>query len=77
MSLQAGAINTTYSPSIQLNPTILTINVLEPLTPAEQFESFWKSFGGLIALIGGGFAAGSSALVFDRLKKKRADSSSG
>jgi hypothetical protein len=77
MSLEPSTINTTYSPSIPLKQTILTINVLQPLTPEEQFESFWKSFGGLIALVGGGFAAGFSALVFDKLKKKRADSSSG
>jgi hypothetical protein len=59
------------SPSVSLNATILSINVLEKLTPIEQFDSFWRSFGGLIALIGGGFAAGFSALVFDRLKKKK------
>ncbi|MGB7954587.1 MAG: hypothetical protein WCF23_11460 [Candidatus Nitrosopolaris sp.] len=47
---------------------------MKALTPQQQFESFWKSFGGLIALIGGGFAAGFSALVFDRLKRKRGES---
>jgi hypothetical protein len=70
-SLELGNLNTSYSPSISLNATILAINVLEKLTPLEQFDNFWKSFGGLIALIGGGFAAGFSALVFDRFKKKK------
>ena len=69
--LEPGNLNTLYTPSITLNPTILTVNVLETSTPQEQFENFWKSF----ALIGGGFAAGFSALVFDRPKKKRANSS--
>lgn len=51
----------------------LTVEVLEPLTPSEIFEDFWGLYGDLIGLIGGGFAAGFSALVFDRLNRKRED----
>lgn len=49
----------------------LSINVLEPLSPTEVFKNFWDTFGDPISLIGGGFAAGFSALVFNRMIKKR------
>lgn len=53
--------------------TNLTVNVLDPLTSSEIFKDFWDVYGDLIGLIGGGFAAGFSALVFDRLNRKRKD----
>ncbi len=49
----------------------LTVKVLEPLSILEQFKNFWDVFGDPISLIGGAFAAGFSALVFDRMNKKR------
>ena len=48
----------------------LAITVVEPLSFAEQFKEFWITYGGVISLIGGGFGAGFSALVFDKLRKK-------
>lgn len=51
--------------------TNLTVEVLEPLNPSEIFKDFWDVYGDLIGLIGGGFAAGFSALVFERIIKKR------
>ena len=67
-----GSLNTFYSPSIILNSTSLTIDVLDALNPEEKFANFWNIYGGIIAFIGAGFAAGLAGLVFDRLKKKRA-----
>jgi hypothetical protein len=49
----------------------LTIKVLETLTPAQRFKEVWDTYGGLIGLIGGGFAAGITSLVFDRLKDRK------
>jgi len=34
------------------------------------FEGIWKTYGGIITLVGGGFAAGFSALAIDRFKKR-------
>jgi hypothetical protein len=69
-----GSLNTFYSPSIILNSTSLTIDVKDVLTPEEKFANFWNIYGGIIAFIGAGFAAGLAGLVFDRLNKKRARS---
>jgi hypothetical protein len=49
----------------------LTVKVLDRESIPEQFKNFWDVFGDPISLIGGGFAAGFSALVFDRINKKR------
>jgi hypothetical protein len=65
------SLGTFYSPSIILNSTSLTIDVLDALNIEEKFENFWKIYGGIIAFIGAGFAAGLAGLVFDRLNKKR------
>jgi hypothetical protein len=56
--------------------TNLTIKVLEPLTPSQIFKEVWNTYGGFISLVGGGFAAGVTSLVFDRFKdrkKKKSD----
>jgi len=52
----------------------LAVSIQKPLSLTEQFTSFWTSFGGIVSLIGGGFAAGFSALVFDRLRSGTARS---
>jgi hypothetical protein len=49
----------------------LTIKVLEPLTPSERFKEGWDTYGAFISLVGGGFAAGVTSLVFDRLKDRK------
>lgn len=49
----------------------LTISILKRLTFEEEFTGFWNAYGSLISLIGGGFAAGFTALIFDRIKKKK------
>jgi hypothetical protein len=48
----------------------LTITLLPNLKPEEQFAEFWKSYGDFIGLVAGGFIAGLTALVMDRIKKK-------
>ena len=53
--------------------TNLKVDVLNPYSASEIFKNFWDVYGDLISLIGGGFAAGFSALVFDRLNRKRKD----
>lgn len=54
-----------------LVPLNLTVQVLEELTFQESFKGFWETFGGFISLLGGGFAAGFSVLVIDRLKNRK------
>lgn len=49
----------------------LTIRILEPFTLSERFKEVWDTYGGFISLVGGGFAAGFSALLFDRLKNRK------
>jgi hypothetical protein len=54
----------------------LTIKVLEPLTPSQIFKEVWDTYGGVISLVAGGFAAGITSLLFDRFKdrkKKKSD----
>ncbi len=48
----------------------LVINILEPLSFQEKFSEFWKIYGGIISLVGGGFVAGISGLVIEKLRKK-------
>jgi hypothetical protein len=51
-------------------PANLTVKVVEPLTFQQRFKEAWDTYGTLISLVGGGFAAGAASLVFERLKKK-------
>jgi len=44
--------------------------VVEPYTPRERFEDFWNTYGDPISLVLGGFTAGLSALLIDRLKNR-------
>ena len=48
----------------------LVINILEPLSFQEKFSEFWKVYGGIISLVGGGFVAGISGLLIEKLRKK-------
>jgi hypothetical protein len=48
-----------------------TITLLSPLTEEERFVAFWESYGGFISLVGGGFAAGFAALVFNKLTRSK------
>jgi hypothetical protein len=57
--------------SIPLNSSILEINVLKSLTPGERIQGFWNAYGGVIGFVGGGFIAGFTVLMFDRLKKRK------
>ena len=50
-------------------PTSLSI-VVEPYTIDLRFRDFWDTFGDMISLVGGGFAAGLSALLIDRFKNR-------
>jgi hypothetical protein len=64
--VEGNSLNTNISNSF----SNLTITILPHLSPGENFVSFWNNFGGFISFIGGGFAAGFSALVFQRFFKK-------
>lgn len=54
--------------SINLN---LPVTVIDPLSFGEQFSAFWDVYGDPISLVGGGFAAGFAALVFNKLQKTK------
>jgi hypothetical protein len=45
--------------------------IVNPYSLEERFKDFWNIYGGMLSLIGGGFAAGFSALIIDRIKNKR------
>jgi hypothetical protein len=49
----------------------LPITILQPLTFGEEFSAFWDTYGGALSLVGGGFAAGFAALVFDKLRRTK------
>ena len=49
----------------------VTISVIPKLSGIELFKEFWNTFGDFISLIGGGFIAGITALVFERIKNKK------
>jgi hypothetical protein len=46
--------------------------IVNSYSPQEQFNDFWSTYGGILTLIDGGFAAGFSALIIDRIKNRRA-----
>jgi hypothetical protein len=50
----------------------LTLRLLPPLKFSfeEKFTEFWNIYGGLLSLIGGGFIAGISGIVIEKLRKK-------
>jgi len=50
-------------------PTYFTV-VISTYPFEERFRDFWNTFGDLISLVGGGIAAGLSALLIDRLKNR-------
>ena len=56
---------TTISP----RPSSFTV-IVEPYPFQEQFKDFWGTYGDMISLIGGGFAAGLSALLIDRFRSR-------
>jgi hypothetical protein len=58
------------SQSIFPQPSYLIITIHKPPSLEERFTAFWGVWGSLIGLVGGGFAAGFAALVFDRVRKK-------
>jgi hypothetical protein len=49
--------------------TNLTMTVLAPLSPTEQFKAVWDVYGQPISIILGGFAGGAASFFFDKLKK--------
>ena len=53
--------------SISPRPSSFAV-VVEPYPFQEQFKDFWSAYGDIISLIGGGFAAGLSALLIDRFR---------
>jgi hypothetical protein len=58
---------------ITKNTTIyhnLRINILEPFSFEEKFTNFWNVYGGVLSLIGGGFIAGISGILIEKLRKK-------
>jgi hypothetical protein len=49
--------------------------MVKPYPIEEKFKDFWSTYGDPIGLIAGGFAAGLSALLIDKLKSKSAHKS--
>jgi hypothetical protein len=47
--------------------------ILEKPSIQEEFKDFWNTFGDPISLIAGGFVAGFTAIVFDRIKNRKKD----
>lgn len=45
--------------------------ILEKPSIQEEFKDFWNTFGDPISLIVGGFVAGFTAIVFDRIKNRK------
>jgi hypothetical protein len=48
----------------------LTITVQKRLDAGQKIATFWKDFGGPIALIGGGFVGGFSGWIIGKLQQK-------
>jgi hypothetical protein len=61
--------STNYTSSTDLPPSYFSV-IVSPYPSEERFKDFWTTYGGVISLIGGGFAAGFSALIIDRVRKK-------
>lgn len=47
--------------------------ILEESSIQEEFKDFWNTFGEPISLIAGGFVAGFTAIIFDRIKNRKKD----
>jgi hypothetical protein len=47
--------------------------IMEKPSIQEEFEDFWTTFGDPISLVAGGFVAGFTAIVFDRIKNRKKD----
>lgn len=52
----------------------LKVTIQKRLTFEEEFNAFWNVYGSVISLVGGGFAAGFTALIFERVKRKKGSS---
>jgi hypothetical protein len=50
---------------------VMTLNVMAPLTFSEWFAEGWKIYGDFIGFVGGGFAAGLSALAIEKIRERR------
>ena len=55
-----------------LSDSNFTITVIPKESLFQVFKEFWDTFGDFISLIGGGFIAGTTALVFERVKNRKA-----
>ena len=55
----------------QVNQTYPLSIFVEQYSWDEKFADFWKTFGGPISLIAGGFAGGFSGWVFGRFQKTK------
>jgi len=49
----------------------LTVTLLPSLNLQQRFADFWTTYGPVISLIGGRFAAGTAALFFNRFFKTK------
>jgi hypothetical protein len=56
--------------TLSLQPFYITAVVAPYSWWREGFSDFWDIYGDFLSLLGGGFAAGFSALLIDRFKKK-------
>jgi hypothetical protein len=58
------------SSAITPRPSYFSI-IVSSYSLEERFKDFWDTYGGVIGFVAGGFIAGFSALIIDRLKNKR------
>jgi hypothetical protein len=57
--------------SMSLTPRTSSFSIVVKLYPIEKwFKDFWNTYGGVMGLVGGGFATGISALLIDRFKNR-------
>ena len=59
------------SKSFAARPIYFSVIVKSDLSYQEQFKDFWSVYGDIISLVTGGLVAGSSALIIDKIKRRR------
>ena len=56
--------------AITPRPSYFSI-IVSSYSLGERFKDFWETYGGIIGFVAGGFVAGFSALIIDRIKNKK------
>jgi hypothetical protein len=66
---ETSELSTAKFESMTVN-TNLAVTTLKALTGEEKFSNFWNVYGDAINLVAGGLAAGFSAIVIDKLRRR-------